>query len=305
MVNTYFDSATIYYRAFYAVPEKVTAPDGTPSGAVRGFLDMVSTLLVQFPATNVAFAWDDDWRPQWRVDLIDSYKTHRLEDSDGSDTSIEVVPDNLSPQITAIAQILDAIGVARIGDVGHEADDVLGALVARSAGQTHVVTGDRDLFQLVNDKKKVRVVSITKGVKNLEVVDDAYLVERYGIKGSQYADFSALRGDPSDGLPGVKGIGEKTATSLITKYGSLAKVIAAAGDPASDMSAKLRTSIVAHHDYLFAAAQVVTVRTDAALPDHWHAPATVKDPHALAQLVSDWGVEKQCGRIVSALGINA
>ena len=250
MVGTYFDTATMYYRAFFAVPESITAPDGTPSGAVRGFLDMATTLLTQFPADNVVFAWNDDWRPAWRVALIPQYKAHRLDEDSVADQSVEVIPDALPLQIDAIAAILDAIGLSRIGHVGHEADDILGALVATCGGPARVVTGDRDLFQLVDDSKDIAVVSITKGVKNLEVVTDDWLTTKYGIRGSQYADFSTMRGDASDGLPGIAGVGEKTAATLIGQYGTLDGVLDAANDPTSAMKAGVRDKVLAAAEYL-------------------------------------------------------
>lgn len=295
-MKTYFDSATMYYRAFYAVPESVTSPEGAPSGAVRGFLDMASTLLQAFPARDVVFAWDDDWRPAWRVALVPSYKTHRVDDGEA-----EEVPDTLSPQIDAIAALLDAVGVARVGHVGHEADDILGALVAQRGGPARVVTGDRDLFQLVDDRHDVAVVSITKGVKNLELVTDGYLKSRYGVVGSQYADFAALRGDPSDGLPGVSGVGEKTASALIAEYGSLTAVLDAAADPGSALKPAARARLMAALDYLECASQVVRVRQDAPLPDSLEPPVTPTDERALAVLAAQWGVERHITRLRAAL----
>ncbi len=305
--NLYFDTATLYYRAFFAVPESIVAPDGTPSGAVRGFLDMVSAIAKQFPAQEVVFAWDDDWRPQWRVDLVPTYKLHRVDEeiSDQPDAAFEVIPDALSPQIGAISFILDAIGLPRIGQIGHEADDVLGALVAKSSGPCDVVTGDRDLFQLVNDRENKRVISITKGVKNLEVVDDAYLSNRYGISGAQYADFSMLRGDPSDGLPGVKGIGEKTAARLINDHVDIMGLIAAAKDDATTLAPAVRGNLLESQNYMKAAGKVVRVKTSARLPKSLLLPKSVKDPESLALLVSAWGVEKQVARLLKTLGISS
>ena len=302
--NVYFDTATLYYRAFYAVPEKIVAPDGTPSGAVRGFLEMVSNILRDFPANELVFAWDDDWRPQWRVDLIPSYKLHRVDEEAVEGTAFEVIPDLLSPQIGAIAAILDAIGLARVGQVGHEADDVLGALVKRSGTSCDVVTGDRDLFQLVNDASDVRVISITKGVKNLEVVTDSYLQERYGVSGKQYADFSMLRGDPSDGLPGVMGIGEKTASRLIAQYQDLPGLLGAVADPDSDLPKAVRTNLLTSSDYIKAASKVVRVKTSAKLPKSLQVPVTVVDPGFLAELVADWGIERQVGKLLKVLNID-
>lgn len=305
--NLYFDTATLYYRAFYAVPESIVAPDRTPSGAVRGFLDMVSAIAKRFPAKQVVFAWDDDWRPQWRVDLIPSYKLHRVDEevSDQTDAAFEVIPDALSPQIGAISFILDAIGLPRIGQVGHEADDVLGALVANSGSCCDVVTGDRDLFQLVSDREDNRVISITKGVKNLEVVDDTYLQNRYGILGAQYADFSMLRGDPSDGLPGVKGIGEKTAAKLITEHVDIAGLLAAAKDDSSALAPAVRRNLLESQAYMKAAGKVVRVKTSAKLPKSLHIPKTVKDPASLALLTSAWGIEKHVARLLKTLGISS
>ena len=300
----YFDSATLYYRAFFAVPSSVKAPDGTPSGAIRGFLDMVSTLVTQFPADHVVFAWDDDWRPQWRVDLIPSYKTHRLEpDSRVVGTQEEAVPDDLSPQISAIAQILDAIGLPRLGEIGFEADDILGSLIAQYDHPADVVTGDRDLFQLVCDTGDTRVLSITKGIRNLAIVDDAYLLEKYGVTGAQYADFAALRGDASDGLPGVKGIGEKTASALIAEWESIENLMAAVTHGDEQLGNSARTKLLAHADDLESMQKVVRVRTDAKVTRKLAPYSNVKDAKALADLASQWGITRQVNALLTALNL--
>ena len=293
----------MYYRAFYAVPESIVAPDGTPSGAVRGFLDMASTLLTQFPAENVVFAWDDDWRPAWRVNLIPSYKTHRVEDSSNVNNQEEAVPDLLAAQIDAIAEILDCIGVCRLGEDGHEADDILGSLVSQRGGPAHVVTGDRDLYQLVNDGSQIDVVSITKGIKNLEVITDDVLKTKYGVAGSQYAGYSALRGDASDGLPGVKGVGEKTASTLINQFGSLSGVLAAVDAQDDAMKESLRANLASHREYLDAALKVVTVRADAQLPRSLALPTRLADPQRLTDLAQEWGIEKHVARLLKTIGL--
>lgn len=300
----YFDSATLYYRAFFAVPSSVKAPDGTPSGAVRGFLDMVSTLVTQFPAQHVVCAWDDDWRPQWRVDLIPSYKTHRLEPDERIVGALEEdVPDDLSPQITAIAQILDAIGVPRLGENGFEADDILGSLVAQYDYEVDVVTGDRDLFQLVSDTRRTRVLSITKGLKNLAIVNDAYLVEKYGVAGYQYADFAALRGDASDGLPGVKGIGEKTASALIGQWESIEKLMEAVRAENEKVPASAQKKLLAQAHELPNMQKVVRVRTDAQVTRKLMPNTTIKDGKALADLASYWGITRQVNALLKALNL--
>lgn len=302
MVNrhVYFDTATLYYRAFYAVPESITAPDGTPNGAVRSFFEMTATLLKAYPPDELVFAWDDDWRPDWRVKLVPTYKTHRVEDDEAG---IEGVPDLLSPQIGAIADILDAIGLARIGAKGHEADDILGSLVHQRSGPMDVITGDRDLFQLVNDDEDVRVISITKGMKNLEHIDDAYLLNKYGVSGRQYIDFSTLRGDASDGLPGVKGVGEKTASALIGTFGDLQSLIEAAHNDHADIKTGVKQKLIEHDDYIKKAQQVVTVRKDAKLPANLKVPKKLKNPADVDFLISDWGAERQVGRLIKTLGI--
>ena len=300
----YFDSATLYYRAFFAVPDSVRAPDGTPSGAVRGFLDMVSTLINQFPAEHVVFAWDDDWRPQWRVDLIPTYKTHRLEpDTRIVGEGVEIVPDDLSPQITAIAQILDAIGMPRLGEMGFEADDILGSLVAQHDHPADIVTGDRDLFQLVSDLGQTRVLSITKGLKNLAVVDDAFLLEKYGVTGRQYADFAALRGDASDGLPGVRGIGEKTASALIGQWDTLAKLSQAVLDEDELLGSSARKKLLEQIDDLSKMQKVVRVRDDAKVTRKLKPVTRIKDLEVLAELANEWGITRQINQLLKALNL--
>jgi 5'-3' exonuclease len=200
--------------------------------------------------------------------------------------------------------ILDAIGLPRIGQIGHEADDVLGALVNKASAPCDVVTGDRDLFQLVSDKSDVRVVSITKGVKKLEIVNDAYLVDRYGIAGSQYADFSMLRGDPSDGLPGVKGIGEKTASKLINEHRDVSGLIAAAKDPKVSLAPAVRGNLLDSQSYMKAASKVVRVKTTAKLPKNLERPSKVKDSQSLQELTEAWGIERQIKRFLKTLNID-
>jgi 5'-3' exonuclease len=176
--------------------------------------------------------------------------------------------------------------------------------VSKAATSCDVVTGDRDLFQLVNDKTDVRVVSITKGVKKLEIVDDAYLIDRYGISGAQYADFSMLRGDPSDGLPGVKGIGEKTASKLITEHKDVAGLIAAAKNPDVALAPAVRRNLLESQAYMKAASKVVRVRTTAKLPKNLERPLKVKDSQSLEELTQAWGIERQIKRFLKTLNID-
>jgi 5'-3' exonuclease len=294
------DTASLYFRAYFGVPESVRAPDGTPVNAVRGLLDFVARLVADHSPTGLVACMDADWRPQWRVELISSYKAHRV--ADGT-AGTEEVPDTLSPQVPVIEAVLDAVGIARVGVPGYEADDVIGTLAARAPGQVAIVTGDRDLFQLVDDARGVRVLYPRKGVGDCDLIDEAAIEERYGVAARQYADFAALRGDPSDGLPGVKGIGEKTAAQLVTEYGDLAGVRAAAADPFSRLTPARRRNIAAAAAYLDVAPKVVAVAKDVPLPPFDPAvPAAPAAPAELDALASAWGLGGSLTRLLGTLG---
>jgi len=290
------DSASLYFRAFYGVPDSVTAPDGSPVNAVRGFLDMVATLVTRFRPARLVACWDDDWRPAFRVALLPSYKAHRLADEA---TNTEETPDALIPQVEVIVEVLAALGLARVGSPGFEADDVIGTLAARDAGPVDVVSGDRDLLQVVDDSRGVRVLYTGRGVAKLEVMDEATVAGKYGIPGRSYADFAALRGDPSDGLPGVPGVGEKTAAGLIGRWGSLAALLEAldGGDPAVAQRVKLEAA----RDYLTVAGDVVRVRTDCPLPPFDdRLPSAPADPERLVALADRWGIDGSVNRVLAA-----
>ena len=299
------DSASLYFRAFYGVPDQRKDPSEHPTNALRGFLDMVATLVTAHRPTHLVACWDDDWRPQWRVDLIPTYKTHRL--TEGSAT-VEESPEDLTPQVPLIRDALAALGIARLGAAGYEADDVIGTLTERHRGRmpVDVVTGDRDLLQLVDDDAPVRVLYTGRGgVREPAVVTQGRLAERYGVTtGEAYADMSVLRGDTSDGLPGVKGIGEKTAAELIATYGSLSALRAAveAGDPA--IRGARRTNLEAASDYLDVAPRVVRVARGAPVEEVDLAlPTQVADVRLLSELASTYGVTNPVNRVLAALGL--
>jgi 5'-3' exonuclease len=296
------DSASMYFRAFFGVPE-VTAPDGTPVNAVRGFLDFISRLVADYRPTHLVCAWDNDWRPQWRVDLIPSYKAHRVvAEIPGPRPDIEEVPDPLERQVPIILEVLDAFGLCVVGANGYEADDVIGTLATRAPMPVDVVTGDRDLFQLVDDKAGVRVLYIARGVGNHERVTDEVVVGKYRVLPSQYADFSTMRGDASDGLPGVPGVGEKTAASLLLKFGDLEGIVAAAADPSSEMSPGPRRRILDAADYLEVAPRVVAVTRDIDLaPYDATLPAAPRDPALVDELSERWGLGSPVERLRAVL----
>ncbi|HRC40227.1 5'-3' exonuclease [Nostocoides sp.] len=299
------DSASLYFRAFFGVPDDRADDSITPTNAVRGFLDFIATLVRDHQPTRLIACWDNDWRPQFRVDAIPSYKSHRVADAG---TVEEEVPDALSVQVPIIEEALAALGIARLGADGFEADDVIGTLVARHKGALpiDVVTGDRDLFQLVDDAASVRVLYTARGgVRNPDLVDQAFLAEKYGVAtGDQYADMAALRGDTSDGLPGVAGVGEKTAAKLITAYGSLVALRAAidGGDPA--IKGAQRRNLEAGAAYLDVAPLVVRVALDAPVADVDGAlPAHIADLSAMSRLASTYGLTSPMNRVIDALGL--
>ena len=308
------DTASLYFRAYFGVPDTITAPDGTPVNAVRGLLDFITRLVTQYQPTHLACCWDNDWRPQWRVDLIPSYKGHRVVEEVPAGTDVEEVPDPLAVQVPVIAATLAAIGIPVLGVDGYEADDVIGTLATDAGMPVDVVTGDRDLFQLVHDGTNedgpdfpVRVLYTARGVSKHDVVTDAVVQEKYRVRSDQYADFATLRGDPSDGLPGVAGVGDKTAASLLASYGDLAGIRAAAADPGTPLAAGLRGKLNAAGDYLDAAVQVVAVARDLDLgePDlrlpGSNGPLPV-DAAVLEELTERWGLGSSVPRVLAALG---
>jgi 5'-3' exonuclease len=292
------DTASLYYRAFYGVPETITAPDGTPVNAIRGLLDMITRLVRgRHPARLVA-CWDNDWRPAFRVAAIPSYKGHRAED----DGVTERTPPALIPQVPVIQEVLTAAGVVIAGADGYEADDIIGTLAARARRPVDVVTGDRDLFQLVDDERQIRVIYTVRGLTKLDVVDEAAITARYQIPGRAYADFAVLRGDPSDGLPGVPGVGDKTAASLIRSFGSLNGILDALDNYAASIPAGPRAKLAASRDYLTAAVPVVQVATNAPLPEADDSlPVKTADPAALEGLGERWGLGSSLHRMCDAL----
>jgi 5'-3' exonuclease len=259
---------------------------------------MTSRLVrARHPARLVA-CWDNDWRPAFRVEAVPSYKAHRL----AADGASEDTPPALVPQVPVIEEVLRAAGVAVAGQPGFEADDVMATLAARSDGPVDVVTGDRDLFQLVDDARAVRVVYTVRGLQNMDIIDEAAVTAKYDIPGRAYADFAALRGDPSDGLPGVPGVGEKTAAALIRAFGSIEGITAALDAGHGGFPRGSRDKLAKARDYLDIALSVVKVVDDAPLPEVDGAlPAVPADPDRLAELGQRWGLGSSLGRFASAV----
>ncbi|MBO2449826.1 5'-3' exonuclease [Actinomadura barringtoniae] len=297
------DTPSLYFRAFYGVPESIKAPDGTPVNAVRGLIDMIARLVQDRSPDRLVCCMDADWRPAFRVEALPSYKAHRVADDGGDQT-----PDPLEAQLPIIDDVLDALGLARIGVAGYEADDVIGTLAVRGAadGAVDIVTGDRDLFQLVDDGGPVKVLYTARGIRNLQIMGEDEVAAKYGIPGRGYGDYATLRGDPSDGLPGVPGIGDKSAAALITRFGSVEGMLAALDAGETDgFPAGARRKLEGSRDYLAAAETVVRVVTDIDDPDlaklDDRLPKTPRDPEALVELADRWNLDSPVNRLLNAM----
>lgn len=284
------DAATLYYRAYYALPDSLVSPTGMPVNAVRGFFDGLRTLRDRYAPQHIVAAWDLDWRPQWRVDLLPSYKTHRLADDDNT-ADLEEVPDTLSPQIPVIAEICTALGIPVVGAEAMEADDVIAAIALSASEPIDIVSGDRDLTQLVSDKHQRRLLYLGTGVGKHTVYDDALVKATYGVRADQYADFAVLRGDPSDGIPGAPGIGPKTAAAYLQAFESLEGVLAAAETATPPITKSKAAVLRAHADELRRTQRVVALQ-----PGSVTVPEVSPDRSSRDALAAQYGLQSVLSR---------
>ncbi|MDQ2750466.1 MAG: 5'-3' exonuclease [Actinomycetota bacterium] len=290
------DAANLYFRAFYALPESITAPGGGPVNAIRGYLDMTAALIDRRRPTRHVACLDLDWRPAFRVALVPTYKAHRVA-KDGS----EDVPATLAPQVPLLLEVLRALGLATAGAGGFEADDVMATLAVRDKGPVAVVSGDRDMLALATDR--ITVLYTGKGIAKLEEMGPAEVRAKYGVPAEFYADFAVLRGDPSDGLPGVAGVGEKTASALVSRFGTIESIVAAAESSDAGFPAGTRSKVLAAREYLLVAPAAVRGRTDVPIPDDLDdaLPAQAADPAGLAELAGLLGIENSIRRVQAAI----
>lgn len=289
------DAANLYFRAFYSSPDTITAPDGRPVNAIRGYLDMTAMLIGQRRPSRHVACLDASWRPEFRVALIPSYKAHRVA-ADGG----EEIPDKLAPQVPLLIEVLSALGLCAIGAPGFEADDVMGTLAVRDDDAVEVVSGDRDMLALATER--VRVLYAGKGISKLADMGPGEVAEKYGIPAEHYADFAILRGDPSDGLPGVPGVGEKTAAAIVSRFGPIENVVAAAQRGSEGFPAGSANKVLACLDYLAVAPGAVRIRTDVEigrLEDTL--PTEPADPKRLDELVGELGIQNSIKRIQTAI----
>jgi 5'-3' exonuclease len=286
------DVSSLGYRAFFALGDLVRAPDGRPVGLVHGYLDWVGRLVVSRRPDEVVHVYDHEWRPVARTDIYAGYKGNRPPD-----------PVGLPEQFELLRTVLDASGMLQAETKGWEAEDAIGAFCveARDDDRIEIVSGDRDLIQLVRDPV-VKLLFTVRGVSDLHEFDEAAILEKYGVPASRYAEFAILRGDPSDGLPGVPGVGEKTARVLIQTYGSLSELLEDAasetprpgplkGKPA--LRARLRDAAA----YLDSMQRIVPVNAEAPL-SLW---AGDRADEALTQLAEAHGLRGPVQRLLAAL----
>lgn len=277
------DLATVYYRAFYSLPDTMVSPDGLPVNAIRGTLDALMHFTKQYRPKNLITCWDFDWRPDWRVELLETYKTARVAAEDE-----EQMPDSLGDQVDLIWTVLNELGIPTAGLDGFEADDLVAHFARSGPTPTFVVTGDRDMFQLIDDDNGITVLYIATGINNHTVADDGYVHNRFGISPKQYVDYSVMRGDASDGLPGVKGIGEKTAAALLNEFGDMKNILAAAKSGSTSIKPKIAASLLEHADYIKRADKVVRLNQKVKIKTPIIDWANFTESNALSEL----GLEK-------------
>ncbi len=293
------DSASLWYRAYYGMPDTLLAPDGTPVNAIRGYIDMTARLISIYKPNRLVACLDGDWRPTWRVELFPEYKANRLE-AEGEE---EEEPETLTPQIPILLNLLDLFGIPVVGVDDFEADDVMATYAEVEKGPIRIVTGDRDLFQMVDDKRDIKVVYLAKGISQHDLVDVKYVSDRYQIPGERYALFAMFRGDPSDGLPGVRGIGEKGAALIANNFANVDDVLAGAHGAHASLPPALAKKIIAGSDYLKIAPTVVQVARNVSLPRvDISMPGVPKDLSQIYQFKERYGLGASVDRLISALG---
>ncbi len=292
------DSASLWYRAYFGMPDTLVSPSGEPVNAIRGYLDMTARLINLYKPNRLVACIEGDWRPSWRVDLFPEYKANRL-DVEGE----EEEPDTLGPQIPILLDLLEAFGIPLVGVDDYEADDVMASFAVREKGPIKIVTGDRDLFQLVDDKRKVNVVYLAKGITNHDHVDIKWIADKYDIPGERYALFAMIRGDASDGLPGIRGIGEKGAAVIAKQFTTLEEVMKAAASDDERLTPNARKKLLESSAYAEIAPKLVFCALDVPLPNlDLSMPKRPKNLDEIYQYQKDYGLGASVDRLIAALG---
>ena len=292
------DSASLWYRAYFGMPDTLVSPSGLQVNAIRGYLDMTSKLINLYKPNRIVACLEGDWRPSWRVELFPDYKMNRLDES-----GEEEEPDTLSPQIPILLDLLEALGFPMLGVDDYEADDLMATFAVNQPGPVRIVTGDRDLFQLVDDKRDVKVVYLAKGIANHDLVDLKWIEQKYEIPGDRYGLFAMIRGDASDGLPGIKGIGEKGAASIAKQFTNLHEVMKAAINDDERLTANIRKKLLESAEYARIAPKLVGCATDVSVPEmKIDLPNKPLDTQKIQDIKEEFGLGTSVDRIMNALG---
>jgi len=292
------DSASLWYRAYFGMPDTLVSPSGLQVNAIRGYLDMTSKLINLYKPNRIVACLEGDWRPSWRVELFPDYKMNRLDES-----GEEEEPDTLSPQIPILFDLLEALGFPMLGVDDYEADDLMATFAVNQPGPVRIVTGDRDLFQLVDDKRDVKVVYLAKGIANHDLVDLKWIEQKYEIPGDRYGLFAMIRGDASDGLPGIKGIGEKGAASIAKQFTNLHEVMKAAINDDERLTANIRKKLLESAEYARIAPKLVGCATDVSIPEmKIDLPNKPLDTQKIQDIKEEFGLGTSVDRIMNALG---
>jgi DNA polymerase-1 len=274
------DAPSMLFRAFYALPDTIKGADGQPVNALLGTANLILREIEEHEPRAVVLCFGPD-AADYRVELFDGYHAQRPE-----------VPDTLAPQFADSKDFFEAFGWTVAVSDNLEADDLLGAYATReteAGGRTLVMTGDRDMFQCVNDSVQVLYVR-TGGKQGAELVDAADVKRRYGIPPELVPDFIALRGDPSDGIPGAKGIGEKGAAELLQRHGSLETAIE---NGVRETKKTVRAALCTQGDELRAFKEIATLQdVDVELP-----PDTPTDYAGAATAAHERGMERLAKRL--------
>ena len=292
------DSASLWYRAYFGMPDTLVSPSGLQVNAIRGYLDMTSKLINLYKPNRIVACLEGDWRPSWRVELFPDYKMNRLDES-----GEEEEPDTLSPQIPILLDLLEALGFPMLGVDDYEADDLMATFAVNQPGPVRIVTGDRDLFQLVDDKRDVKVVYLAKGIANHDLVDLKWIEQKYEIPGDRYGLFAMIRGDASDGLPGIKGIGEKGAASIAKQFTNLDEVMKAAINDDERLTTNIRKKLIESAEYAKIAPKLVGCATDVSVPEmKIDLPNKPLDTQKIQDIKEEFGLGTSVDRIMNALG---
>ncbi len=292
------DSASLWYRAYFGMPDTLVSPSGLQVNAIRGYLDMTSKLINLYKPNRIVACLEGDWRPSWRVELFPDYKMNRLDES-----GEEEEPDTLSPQIPILLDLLEALGFPMLGVDDYEADDLMATFAVNQPGPVRIVTGDRDLFQLVDDKRDVKVVYLAKGIANHDLVDLKWIEQKYEIPGDRYGLFAMIRGDASDGLPGIKGIGEKGAASIAKQFTNLDDVMKAATNDDERLTTNIRKKLLESAEYAKIAPKLVGCAIDVSIPEMTiDLPKKPLDTKKIQEIKEEFGLGTSVDRIMNALG---